>query len=249
MQNYNSQMTYHTLQAGDKLSPQVVRAPLLAFSRFVDDPKLASHIVDLDQYFEDLRNGTLPAVAYVASASASEHPPSDPETGQRFVRGMLNALMQSDAWNSSALLVTYDSWGGWYDHVPPPHVDQYGYGFRVPAFLISPYARRGHIDSTQLDFTSILKFIEQNYGLAPLATRDAQANSLIGAFDFALAPRRPRFISFDRGTTTLAEPRRDLIYIFYSAAIALGGLFIAGAAAVAGRRMEQRPRAPQDGAR
>lgn len=252
VQNYNPQMTYRTLQAGDKLSPQVVRAPLLAFPRFIDDSKLASHIVDLDQYFEDLRNGTLPAVAYVASASANEHPPSDLEAGQRFVRGMINALMQSDAWNSSAFLVTYDSWGGWYDHVLPPQVDQYGYGFRVPAFLISPYARRGRIDSTRLDFTSILKFIEQNYGLAPLATRDAKANSLISAFDFALAPRRPRFLSFERSATKLAEPRRDLIYIFYSGAITLGGLLIAGTAAVAGagrsRAVPPLPRTTQDGA-
>ncbi|HEX9440184.1 MAG TPA: alkaline phosphatase family protein [Roseiflexaceae bacterium] len=252
VQNYNPQMTYRSLQAGDKLSPQVVRAPLLAFPRFVDDPKLSSHIVDLDQYFEDLRNGALPAVAYVASASANEHPPSEPEAGQRFVRGMINALMQSDAWNSSAFLITYDSWGGWYDHVPPPQVDRYGYGFRVPALLISPYARRGQIDNTQLDFTSILKFIEQNYGLAPLATRDAQANSLIGAFDFALAPRRPRFISFDRGTTTLAEPRRDLIYLCYSGAIVLAGLLLAGVTVAAGagrlRPAPPLPRTTQDGA-
>ena len=250
VQNYNPQMTYRTAQAGGKLSPQVVRAPLLAFSRFIDDPKLADHIVDLDQYFEDLRNGTLPAVAYVASANASENPPSSPEVGQRLVRGMINALMQSDAWDSSAFLVTYDSWGGWYDHVPPPQVDQYGYGFRVPALLISPYARRGHVDSTQLDFTSILKFIEQNYGLAPLTTRDAKANSLIDAFDFSLAPRRPRFISFDRSVTKLAEPRRELIYIFYSGAIVLAGLIIAGATAAAtGRRLVPPPRATRDGAR
>jgi phospholipase C len=157
--------------------------------------------------------------------------------------------MQSDAWDSSAFLVTYDSWGGWYDHVPPPQVDQYGYGFRVPALLISPYARHGHVDSTQLDFSSILKFIEQNYGLAPLATRDAKANSLIGALDFSLAPRRPRFISFDRNVTKLAEPRRELIYFFYSGAIVLAGLLIAGATAAAtGRRMAPLPRARRDGA-
>ncbi len=251
VQHYNPQMTYRMMQAGGKLSPQVVRAPLLAFPRFVDDPKLSSHIVDLDQYFEDLRNGTLPAVAYIAAASASEDPPSSPETGQQFVRGLLNALMQSNAWSSSAFLVTYESWGGWYDHVPPPQVDRYGLGFRVPAFLVSPYARRGYIDSTQLDFTSILKFIEQNYKIAPLATRDAQANSLSSAFNFTLAPRRPRFISFDRATTQLVEPRRDLIYICYSGAIVLAGLLIAAAAGAAGRRRPapSLPPARQDGAR
>ena len=71
---------------------------------------------------------------------------------------------------------TYDDWGGWYDHVKPPQVDPYGYGFRVPALLVSPWARHGYVDHTQLDFTSMLKFIEENWGLAPLAARDAAAH-------------------------------------------------------------------------
>ncbi len=70
--------------------------------------------------------------------------------------------MTSNSWKSSAFHVTYDDWGGWYDHVAPPQVDEHGYGFRVPALLISPYARRGYIDKTELDYTSILKFIEEN---------------------------------------------------------------------------------------
>ena len=77
---------------------------------------------------------------------------------------MVTALMQSDAWDSSAFMVSYDDWGGWYDHVPPPSVDEFGYGFRVPAMLVSPYAKQGYVDSTVLDHTSILKFIEDELG-------------------------------------------------------------------------------------
>ncbi|MDW8005550.1 MAG: alkaline phosphatase family protein, partial [Thermomicrobium sp.] len=113
------------------------------------------------------------------------------QAGQRFVRSLIQALMRSPYWWNSAFLVTYDDWGGWYDHVPPPQVDEYGYGFRVPAFLVSPYAKRGYIDSTTYDFTSILKFIEENWDLQPLAERDARATSITNAFDFDQPPRPP----------------------------------------------------------
>ena len=122
--------------------------------------------------------GTLPAVSYIVPAGASEHPPGRIQAGERFVRSLLNALASSSSWKDSAFTWTYDDWGGWYDHVKPPQVDRYGYGFRAPALLVSAYARRGHVDHTQLDFTSILKFIEENWNLKPLAARDAAANSL-----------------------------------------------------------------------
>ena len=199
VQGYDPAITYRTASTiGGSKAAQIVWAPLLQFDRFLDDPELSSHIVDLSEYYEDLQNGTLPAVAYIAPSGASEHPPGSLRSGQRFVKSLIQALMQSDAWGSSALMVSYDDWGGWYDHVPPPQVDKYGYGFRAPAFLVSPYARRGYIDSTTLDFTSALKFIEENYELEPLAERDAKANSLINAFDFTQPPRQPVFISSER---------------------------------------------------
>jgi phospholipase C len=125
---------------------------------------------------------------------------------------------------------TYDDWGGWYDHVSPPWVDKYGYGFRVPALLVSPYARRGYTDSTQLDYTSILKFIEENWSLEPLAERDAKASSIFSAFDFYQAPHRPIFVSSERGAEQATEPRRAVIYGAYSLALILPGLVIAWAA-------------------
>ena len=220
--NYNPQLNYRMLQNSPFLHPQVQWVPLLSFDRFIDDPKLSSHIVDMSEYFKDLNNGTLPAVSYMLALGATEQPPAQPEPGQRFVRKTLQALIQSKAWRSSAFVLTYDDWGGWYDHVLPPQVDAYGYGFRVPALLVSPYAKRGYIDSTTLDFTSILKFIEQNYDLEPLATRDAQANSLDSAFDFTQAPRAAEFFSFSRAESkTRPKPRIGMIYATYGTGIGL----------------------------
>ncbi|HEY7345854.1 MAG TPA: alkaline phosphatase family protein [Gaiella sp.] len=218
IQNYDPRNNYRTPATGDR-GAQFIWAPILAYNRFLDNPKLFSKIVDLNQYFDDLARGTLPAVSFIVPSGASEHPPGSIQAGERFVRTLINALMASDEWRRSAFLWTYDDWGGWYDHVPPPRVDRYGYGFRVPALLVSPYARRGHVDSTVLDFTSILKFVEYNWGLAPLAARDAKANNLLTAFDFRKPPRPPRFLSRERIRAELPEARVVPVYAAYSLAI------------------------------
>ena len=229
IQNYDPELTYRTVHLYPfNRASQVIWAPLLNFDRFLDNPDLNDNIVDLDQYFDDLVDGTLPNVAFMVPSGPSEHPPSSLLSGQRFVRTLLQRLMQSEFWESSAFLWSYDDWGGWYDHVPPPRVDEYGYGFRVPALLVSPYAKRGFIDSTQLDYTSALKFISENWGLEPLAERTAKANSLTNAFDFTQPPRQAEFIAFDRGPVEAKpEPRRDVIYIAYGSAIILTILIIA----------------------
>jgi phospholipase C len=232
VQNYEPNLTYRTLShfPGNRAS-QVIWVPLLNMPRFLDDPRLRGHIVDLDQYFKDLADGTLPAVSYIAPSGPSEHPPSNLASGQAFVRTLINALIESPEWKSSAFLLAYDDWGGWYDHVKPPRVDKYGYGFRVPAILVSPYARHRYIDSTQLDFTSILKFIEQNWRLQPLAKRDARANSIATGFDFAAPPRAPEFTSPTRGERVNANVLRPAIYALYGAALILPALVIVWAAA------------------
>ena len=231
VQNYDPGLNYRTVHnfPGNRAS-QVVWVPILNFDRFIDDPELSSHIVDLNEFFEDVRNGTLPAVAYIVPSGASEHPPGSLRSGQRLVRALITELMRSELWYSSAFMWTYDDWGGWYDHVPPPQVDDYGYGFRVPALLVSAYARRGYIDSTELDYTSILKFIEENWGLEPLAERDATANSIVSAFDFSQTPPAPVFVTPERGAEQAVEPRRAVIYGAYGAALVLPGLVIAWAA-------------------
>lgn len=231
IQNYDPTITFRTMGQGGQRAAQVVWCPLLNFPRFIDNPELFSHIVPLDEYFTDLQNGTLPSVAYIVPSGASEHPPGSIRAGQRFVKSLIQALMRSDAWYSSAFMVTYDDWGGWYDHVPPPQVDEYGYGFRVPAFLVSPYAKRGYIDHTELDFTSILKFIEENWGLEPLAERDARANSIINAFDFSQPPRPPVFIPEERvSDEQRSSPRRGVIYSAYGMGLVLAGSVIGWAA-------------------
>lgn len=216
VQNYDPAITYRDLGPIANRASQVIWVPLLTIDRFLDDPKLSSHIVDLSEYYTDLRNGTLPAVSYIVPSGASEHPPGSPAAGQRFVKSLIQELMRSSAWDSSAFLLTYDDWGGWYDHVKPPQVDEYGYGLRVPAIMISPYAYKGKIDSTQLDFTSILKFIEDNWGVASLASRDAAANSLISAFDFNQLPRVPVYLPITRVTPVAAQAHPvSIIYITY----------------------------------
>ena len=102
-------------------------------------------------------------------------------------------------------MLTYDSWGGWYDHVPPPVVDRYGYGFRVPALLVSPYAKRGTIDHATLDFTSILRFIEDNWRLAPLASATRMPAASLRPSTSRHRPAARRIRLDDR---TLPPPRR-----------------------------------------
>jgi phospholipase C len=231
VQNYEPRLNFRTLSKfpGNRAS-QVIWVPLLNIPRFLDDPKLFSHIVDMEQYFTDLHNGTLPAVSYIAPSGPSEHPPSSLASGQSLVRSLINALVQSSSWKKSAFLLAYDDWGGWYDHVRPPRVDRHGYGLRVPALLVSPYARRGVVDHTTLDFTSILKFIEQNWGLKPLAQRDARANSFAAAFDFEQPARAPAFTAPTREQAPDARARRPVIYAMYLGALGFAALLIVWAA-------------------
>jgi phospholipase C len=175
----------------------------------------------MEQYFTDLRNNQLPAVSYLVPSGTSEHPPGSIQAGSRFVRGLVNALMASSAWDSSAFMWTYDDWGGWYDHVKPPTVDQYGYGFRAPAMLVSPYAKKGEVNHTTIDFTSQLKFIENNWAVKPLAKRDAAANDISSAFDFAMRPREAIVLSEQRQASKPPPPATGIVYTLYGLALAV----------------------------
>lgn len=217
---YDPDLTYRSLVEAAPRPPQVEWVPLLSIDRYIDDPELSSRIVDLDEFYGDLEAGNLPAVSYVKIIGSSEHPPASLHAGQRAARNMIHALMQSDVWEKTAFLVTYDDWGGWYDHVPPPKVDNYGYGFRVPAILVSPYAKKGFIDSTELDYTSILKFIEENWDLEPLTARDAKAKSIINAFDFSQPPRPSRIIPSQRYVREQgSNPNTLIINLAYAASL------------------------------
>lgn len=243
VQNYDPRITFRAKILGDRGS-QIVWVPLLDYARYIDDPKLFEHIVPIEQYYEDLRRGTLPAVSYIAPSGSSEHPPGSIKAGETFVRTMINALMRSSSWPTSAFTWTYDDWGGWYDHVKPPRVDRFGYGFRAPALLVSPYSRRGYVSHKTLDFTSVLKFIEDNWGLKPLASRDRRAQSIADGFNFAAAPRKPAFLSRSRVVSKPKEPKRIAVYFSYASALALV-LVVIGLAALLDRRRARRPLDPE----
>jgi phospholipase C len=205
VEGYNPTQTYQTVSSSNP-ETQTTRVPLVDYWRFTHGPALASHIVGLDQYYRDLRDGTLPAVAYVAtSAGDDERSAQSIPAGQRTVSTLVTTLMQSRYWDSSALLLSYDGSGGWYDSVAPPKVAGTTLGLRVPALLISAYAPRGQVNHTVLDDTSALKFIEQNWQIPPLTARDAAATSISSAFSFKSAPRPPVLLS------TGLDPRLDAL--------------------------------------
>jgi len=137
--------------------------PLPWFSTVKADHQVRN-VVPLRQLFSMARRGRLPAVSWVVPSNrVSEHPPSPVSAGQSFVTGVVNALMCSPDWNSTAIFLTWDDWGGFYDHVIPPKVDANGYGLRVPGLVISPYARRGYVDHQVLSFDAYAKFIEDDF--------------------------------------------------------------------------------------
>jgi phospholipase C len=229
VQNYDPRVTFRDPNVGNgEKAAQIIWVPLLNYNRFLDDPELSKHIVPLEEYFSDLTNGTLPAVSYIAPSGTSEHPPGSIQSGMRSTRNMINALTMSSAWSSSAFMWTYDDWGGWYDHVPPPIVDQYGYGFRAPALLVSAYARVGKINSTVIDFTSQLKFIEENWGLSPLAERDGKANNISSAFDFQSPARDPVLITERRDVASTEPAQTAVVYTLYGGALILPPLLVIG---------------------
>jgi phospholipase C len=179
------------------------------------------HYVSQDEYFKDAAAGTLPAVSIFEPQFAStdmgvredEHPPGDMQVGQALVARVVNALMQSPNWKSSALFLTYDEHGGLYDHVPPPEAcapdefparnatttvegDFKRYGFRVPLIAVSPYVKRGHVTHRVTDNASVLRFVEARFNLPAITRRDANAEPPYDMFDF----ERPDF-----STPTLKE--------------------------------------------
>jgi len=182
--------------------------PLPSFDTVKQDGELRN-VQDLRMFYTSAKNGTLASVVWLTPANKySEHPPGPVSAGQAYVTGVINAIMQSPDWDSTAIFLTWDDWGGFYDHVVPPSVDADGYGLRVPGLVISPYARRGYIDHQTLSHDAYVKFIEDDFlsgaridpktdgrpdtrpGVRENAT---QLGDLRNDFDFSQAPR-PREI-------------------------------------------------------
>jgi phospholipase C len=144
------------------------------------------------QFIADAKSGHLPAVSWLLPPGGySEHPPDGMCEGENWTVSVLNAVMQGPDWNSTVVFVAWDDFGGFYDHVAPPQVDQFGLGPRVPLLIISPYAKPAYVSHTVYEHTSVLKFIETRYGLKALTSRDAAASNMLDSFDFGQAPQPP----------------------------------------------------------
>ncbi|MGI8559349.1 MAG: alkaline phosphatase family protein [Solirubrobacteraceae bacterium] len=184
--------------------------PLPSFDTVRTDGQLGN-VQSLSNFYAQARDGTLPAVSWIApNARVSEHPPAKVSVGQAYSTTLINAIMRGPDWKSTAIFLSWDDWGGFYDHIRPPVVDANGYGLRVPGLVISPYARRGYVDDTTLSHDAYLKFIEDDFlGGARIDPRTdgrpdprptvRESVSILGdmrnAFDFKQPARPPLLLS------------------------------------------------------
>jgi phospholipase C len=180
--------------------------PLPYFDTVKQDGQLGN-IQPLGNFYLAAKNGTLPAVSWITpSNEVSEHPPASVKAGQAYVTGLINTIMQGPDWDSTAIFLGWDDWGGFYDHVAPPVVDQNGYGLRVPGIVISPYAKQGYIDDQTLSQDAYVKFIEDDFlgsqRINPatdgrpdprpdVRENASQLGNIVNDFDFSQKPRNP----------------------------------------------------------
>ncbi len=193
-------------QVPQNLKTPEIWNPLVGFTTVHQDRQLGN-IVPSTAFFQDARAGTLPAVSWlIPSGDVSEHPPARISLGQNYVTNAIDAVMRSKDWDSTVIFLAWDDWGGFYDHLNPPHVDGQGYGIRVPGLAISAYARKGYIDHQTLSFDAYLKFIEDDFLSGqrlnprtdgrPDSRPDVRENepilgNLIKDFNFNQKPRKP----------------------------------------------------------
>ena len=192
--------------------------------RFTDvhQDQQVGNVQPLDSFLAAVQAGTLPAVSWIApNKRDSEHPAARVSVGQSYVTRLINAIMKGPEWNSTAIFLSWDDWGGFYDHVQPPQVDELGYGIRVPALVISPYAKKGFVDRQILSFDSYLKFIEDDFlegerldpktdGRPDPRPSVREATPILGDlredFDFSQEPRAP-FLLPEHPHTTLTSSK------------------------------------------
>jgi phospholipase C len=230
------------------------------FTYFQNHPdQLSEHVQNTQRFINAIQNGDLPAVSWIIPGGwvpptypivcknhvfPSEHPPARSDCGMDYVAYLVNQVMQSQYWQSSAIVITWDDYGGFYDHVPPPQIDMYGEGFRVPTLVISPWAKHGFIDHTQYEFASLLRLAEDNFHLPLLGTRDIQANDMMNSFNFNQLPQLPliepaNFIgpsapiqasssAMSISTNSQTRPAADLfgLYLAFAAVVIMAGTLL-----------------------
>lgn len=181
-------------------------SPLPWFQTVHDNNQL-DNIVPISEFYKTVEKGDLPSVSWIVPGyNNSEHDPASIKDGQAFVTTNINAIMRSPLWNDTVIFLTWDDWGGFYDHVPPPKVDENGYGIRIPGIVISPYAKKGYIDNQILSFDAYLKFIEDLFlkgqRIDPMTDERPDKRPIVrenvsilgdlrNDFDFNQSPREP----------------------------------------------------------
>jgi phospholipase C len=199
--------------------------PLPGFTTVQSDGQLGN-IKDTSAFFTDAQQNKLPAVSWVIpTGKYSEHPPNLVSWGQSYVTSLVNAVMKSKAWSSTAIFLTWDDWGGFYDHVKPPTVDGAGYGIRVPGIVISPFAKKGYIDHQTLSYDAYLKFIEDAFlggqrldpktDGRPDPRPDVRENAavlgnLVKDFNFKQSPRKSLMLALQPKTDMIAPTPAQL---------------------------------------
>jgi phospholipase C len=190
MQNADLTWRYYAPSEGER---GYEWSALDAINHIRNGPLWTTNVLPTTQFITDAQKGNLPALSWVTPPGyQSEHPEGTSTcAGENWSVSMINAVMQGPDWGSTAIVLTWDDYGGFYDHVAPPQVDFYGLGPRVPWIIISPYARPGYISNTTYEFSSFLKTVEERYSLPPLTDRDANANDILDSFDFTQNPLPP----------------------------------------------------------
>ncbi len=239
VEDYQPGLTARTASPHQRAVGQVARVPVLGTPRFLADPSLSSHVVDLRRYYQDLARHRLPAVSFIISTQHTERAPRNPAIDQQLVRRVVNGLLASSAWKDSAFFLTYNTSGGWYDHVPPPTIDGAPTGLRVPTVLLSPYVSAGTVDHRTHDSASILKLIEDNWSLPPLTSRDRGAASLLPRFSFHSTAHQPSLVGVSPSRPPVQQPDRTVLYLGYGVALLAGSACVAFV--LVGRRRRPAP--------
>ena len=178
--------------APPKFASGYIWSVLDAIRHIREGPLWDSNVVNTSQFATDATEGNLPSVSWlVTNVPDSDHPPYSMCVGENWTEREINSVMEGPDWPSTVIILTWDDFGGFYDHVAPPIVDGVRLGPRVPAIIISPYSRSGFVDHSVYDFSSVLRFIEQRFQLPPLTNGDASANSILGSLNLSQQPLPP----------------------------------------------------------